>query len=217
MASSFGTSGGIGTLWRVARTLNRQAIQSNVLGKALAAYLPPMFFVTDPARTPDPLAIAERLPCGAGVIYRAFGAADALGTALALRRLAEHRGLILLVGADAELAARADAHGIHLPERNLPCGPNLRARRPTWLITGAAHSARALLIAGRAGLDAALVSPVFPSNSPSAKAALTPIRFAQLTAQTRLPVYALGGVTAATAPRLISTDAAGLAAVEGFN
>ena len=212
MASSFGALGGIGTLWRVAATLNRRAAQGN----ARATALPSMFFVTDPGRTPDPLAIAGRLPRGAGVIYRAFGAADALETALALRRLAERRGLILLIGADGWLAQRCGAHGVHLPERDLHLGPRLAARRPDWLITGAAHSARALHAAGRAGLDAALVSSVFPSNSPSAKAELTPIRLARLTGQARLPVYALGGVSAATAARLIGTGVAGLAAVEGF-
>jgi thiamine-phosphate pyrophosphorylase len=176
-----------------------------------------MFFVTDPDRTPDPLAIADRLPRGAGVIYRAFGAADALKTARALRRIAERRGLILLIGADAVLAARSGAHGVHLPERHLHQAARLRARRPDWLITGAAHSGRAVHAAGRVGLDAALVSPVFPSNSSSAKTVLTPVRFALLTAQASLPVYALGGVKAATAQRLIGTGAAGLAAVEGVN
>ncbi len=194
----------------MARTLNRRAVQGN--GRAL----PPMLFVTDPQRTPDPLAVAARLPRGAGVIYRAFGAADALERALALRRLAERRGLVLLIGADVGLAARVAAHGVHLPERHLAMGLALRQRRPDWLITGAAHSAPALHAAGRADLDAALVSPVFPSNSPSAKGVLTPVRLARLTAQAHLPVYALGGVSAATAPRLIGTGAAGLAAVEAF-
>ena len=194
----------------MARTLNRRAVQGN--GRAL----PPMLFVTDPQRTPDPLAVAARLPRGAGVIYRAFGAAHALETALALRRLAERQGLVLLIGADAGLAARAGAHGVHLPERDLRRALRLRQLWPDWLITGAAHNARALHAAGRAGLDAALVSPVFPSNSPSAKTALTPIRFAKLATQAPLPVYALGGVSAATAPRLIGTGAAGLAAVEAF-
>jgi thiamine-phosphate pyrophosphorylase len=200
------------TLWRIAGTLNRRAAQSNPGASAL----PPMVFVTDPERTPDPAAVAERLPPGAGVIYRAFGAGDALQIALGLRRICERRGLILLIGADADLAARAGAHGVHLPERDVNRGVRLRARHRAWLITGAAHSARALDAAARAGLDAALVSPVFPSNSSSAKTVLTPIRLARLTAKALLPVYALGGVKAATAKRLIGTGVAGLAAVEGL-
>jgi thiamine-phosphate pyrophosphorylase len=162
------------------------------------------------------LAIAARLPPGSGVIYRAFGAPDALETARALARLAHKRGLVLLVGADERLAAAAGAHGLHLPERDAAGAPRVRARRPNWLITAAAHSPRALAGAGRAGCDAALVSAVFESRSPSAGRPIGPRRFARLVRTAGLPVYALGGVDARTARRLLDTGAVGLAAVEGF-
>jgi len=175
-----------------------------------------LFFVTDAARTPDPAAIAARLPNGAGVIYRAFGAPDALAVARALRRVADSRGLILLIGADERLAAASGADGLHLPQRLIGRGPGLRARRPGWIFTGAAHDASAIKRAHLAGLDAVLTSPVFASRSPSAHAQLGPIRFASLVRQASLPVYALGGVNRRTAPRLLSTGATGLAAVEGL-
>jgi thiamine-phosphate pyrophosphorylase len=167
-------------------------------------------------RTPDPAAIAARLPTGSGVIYRAFGAGDALSVACSLRRIAQARGLILLIGADERLAWKAEADGVHLPERLIGDGPSLRVRRPDWIVTGAAHDAQALHRAALAGLDAALLSPVFNSRSPSARGQLGPIRFTSLVRQARLPVYALGGVNARTASRLISSGAAGLAAVEGL-
>jgi thiamine-phosphate pyrophosphorylase len=56
---------------------------------------------------------------------------------------------------------------------------------------------------------------VFASASPSAGAPLGPAAFAELVEGARLPVYALGGVTAETAPALLESGAAGLAAVEG--
>jgi thiamine-phosphate pyrophosphorylase len=167
-------------------------------------------------RTPDPAAIATRLPKGAGVIYRSFGAPDAPTVACALRRVADRCGLILLIGADEALAAAVGADGVHLPQRAIDQGPRLRARRPDWIVTGAAHDARALKRAEVAGLDAALTSPVFASRSPSANGQLGPIRFSALVRQARLPVYALGGVNSRTAPRLLWTGAAGLAAVDGL-
>jgi thiamine-phosphate pyrophosphorylase len=198
-------------LWRVARTLSRQASEWK---SAIA--LPPLFFVTDPVRTPDPAAIAARLPSGAGVIYRSFGAADSRSVARALRRVADARGLVLLIGADDALAAAIGADGLHLPQRLIRQSPRMRAQRPGWILTGAAHDAFALRDAYLAGLDAALTSPVFRSRSPSAHGHLGPIRFANLARQARLPVYALGGVNSRTAPRLLSTGAAGLAAVDGL-
>jgi thiamine-phosphate pyrophosphorylase len=196
-------------LWETAQALNRRAAP----GKAL----PPLLFVTDPMRTPDTqiLAIAERLPEGAGVIYRAFGGASAGETARALKAIAARRGLKLLIGLDSGLARDCEADGVHLPERALHKAPELRSQCPHWLITGAAHSAEALRAAELAGLDAVLLSSVFPSPSPSSGPSLGVGDFTALRRTTALPVYALGGVNAHNAPLLAESGAAGLAAVEG--
>jgi thiamine-phosphate pyrophosphorylase len=178
--------------------------------------LPGLWLVTDPRRTPDPVALARTLPRGAGVIYRAFGAGDALATARALRRTAWRRGLVFLVGADAALATAAGADGVHLPERLAHRATGLRRAHPKWRITAAAHSRAAMLRAGRAGIDAVLVSAVFPSRSPSAGVPLGPVRFAALIRGVRPRVIALGGVNESAAPRLLRTGAAGLAAVEAL-
>ncbi len=61
-----------------------------------------------------------------------------------------------------------------------------------------------------------MISPVFPSRSPSAGAPLGPVRFAALVRRVKRPVYALGGVNTKTAPRLIGSGAAGIAAVEAL-
>ena len=177
---------------------------------------PPLLFVTDPRRTPDPLRIAERLPPGTGVVWRTFGAPDAARLGAALAKVARRRRLVLLVGADERLAARIGAAGLHLPERALASARRIAARRPGWLLTGAAHSRRALVRARAVGLDAALLSPVFESRSPSAGAPLGPLRFARMVGAAGLPVYALGGVDANSARRLIGSGAAGIAAVEAF-
>jgi thiamine-phosphate pyrophosphorylase len=195
-------------LWETACALNRQA--------GLLKPLPPLFFVTDPRRTLDPAATAARLPRGAGVIFRGFGAPDAPDAGRALRDACDRAELMLLVGQDAELALACGADGVHLPERALSQAPALRRLRPDWRLTGAAHGAPALAQAAAYGLDAALLSPVFESASPSAGAALGAAGFAALVAGAALPVYALGGVTAETAPALLGSGAAGIAAVDGI-
>ncbi len=173
--------------------------------------LPTLFFLTDPDRTPDPVAVAQRLPRGAGIIYRSFGDPNAVKIAAALMAVARARGLILLIGSDAALAARVGAHGVHLPERALRMAR--RVRRRGWIVTGAAHSARALTAPG---LDAFLLSAVFASRSPSAGRPLGPLRLARLVRQARSPVYALGGVSADTVRRLRNSGVVGVAAVEGL-
>ena len=203
---------GFSALWRTARTLSLRA----AAGKARRR-LPALFFFTDPQRTPDPVATAARLPRGAAVVYRSFGRDDAVPVGLALARVARARGLVFLVGADDRLARRLRADGLHLPERLLYRGPALRRANPAWLLTGAGHGEAALRRARLAGVDAAVLSPVFTSRSRSAGAALGPVRFAALVRRARLPVVALGGVNGRTAPRLLASGAAALAAVDGVH
>jgi thiamine-phosphate pyrophosphorylase len=196
------------TVWRWARTLR----PARVRGKAL----PRLFFFTDPARTPDPEAVIRRLPRGAGVVYRAFGDPAALAKGRRLVMAARRRGLLVLAGADANLAARIGADGVHLPERMAVRARGLKRARRAWIVTAAAHSATAITIARRGGADAVFVSAVFASESPSAGRPIGPLRFAALVLRAPLPVFALGGVNANTARRLTHSRAAGMAAVEAL-
>ncbi|MCA6298302.1 MAG: thiamine phosphate synthase [Phenylobacterium sp.] len=206
MASSAGEAdiSGFWTVRRTAAFLGRRRSQ----GKRPP---PPLLVFTDPDRTPDPVALALSLPRGAGLVYRAFGAANRLEVARALGAVARRRGLVLLVGADPDLAARVGAAGLHLPERL--AGRAWRLRRPGWILTAAAHSPRA---ARRPGIDAFILSAVFPSASRSAGPPLGALRFAQRVRTAAAPAYALGGVNDQTAGRLRMTGAAGLAGV-GFS
>ena len=155
-----------------------------------------------------------RLPPGSGVVFRSFGAADAEPRARRLAALAREQGLTLLIGADAELAARVRAHGVHLPERM--AGHAARIRRPGWLVTAAAHSPAAARRGLAAGADAVVVSAVFSSASPSAGRPIGPLRLAQIARLAGGPVYGLGGVNDKTARRLLPAGLVGLAAVEAL-
>lgn len=178
--------------------------------------LPRLLFVTDPQRTPDPEAIAARLPAGSGVIFRAFGADDALARARRLRAIATERGLVLLIGADELLADACAADGLHIPQGLTDKARRLQEDRPDWILTAAAHSLQAAEAAADAGCHAVLASVVFASNSPSAWLPMGAQAFAAFVAAAPLPVYALGGVNIRTAPDLAESGAQGFAMVEGM-
>jgi thiamine-phosphate pyrophosphorylase len=178
--------------------------------------LPALLFFTDPERTPDPEAIARRLPRGATIVLRSFGAAGAEAQGARLLAIARKRGLTLLVGADAGLAARLGADGVHLPERLAHRARRLKAAHPCWLVTAAAHSTLAARRALAQGADAAVVSAIFPSRSASAGAPMGAVRLAILVRRAKGPVYALGGVDNKTARRLRGAGLVGLAAVDAF-
>lgn len=172
--------------------------------------------MTDPERTPHPERTAGRLPRDAAVIFRAFGAADALAQGQALRRVTRRCGVQLLVGADPALARRIGADGVHLPERDAGRAGVLKRARPDWIVTAAAHGLPAARRAMRAGADAVVLSAVFASRSRSARGALGVARFAALARAVGGPVYGLGGINALNAQRLIGSGAVGVAAVEAL-
>lgn len=190
---------------RTARLLPRR--------RRLAKPLPALLFFTDPARTPIPEAVACRLPRGSGIVFRHFGAADAEVWARRLKVIARARGLKLLIGQDVDLARRIGAHGVHLPERLAHRAGALKRAHPRWLVTSAAHS---LAAARRSRADAVVISPAFPSRSPSAGRALGAIRLSVLVRQAGRPAYALGGLNDDTARRLLGVGVIGLAAVDGL-
>lgn len=179
----------------------------------LPTRLPPGWFLTDPERTPDPLGTISRIPAGFGVILRHFGAPEQIRLALPIAGLANRRRLVFLVAADPELAQMVGADGVHWPEAKLNEARRWRSRFP--LMTASAHSRQGLARARATGMDAALLSTVFPSESPSAKAAMGALRFRNLARANQLTLYALGGITSENAAEI--TDFGGFAAVSSLS
>jgi thiamine-phosphate pyrophosphorylase len=148
--------------------------------------------MTDDDRLPDPVAAARALPKGSLVIVRSRDGKRRHTLAEAL--LAQTNGLILLAADDPTLADLL--HGLHLPEAHARDAAHWRALRPHWVITVAAHSARAL---HAPCADAVLLSPVFATKSHPQAKLLTPVRARLMAQRALLPVLALGGVTARNA------------------
>lgn len=198
-------------LWATAMALARAA---DAVRGAGPSRTPPLLFFTDPDRTPRPWEIAARMPTGSGVVYRSFGAADAVETAMRLRAVTRSRGMALLIGADVGLADRVEADGLHLPERALSAAYSLSGRRPDWILSGATHSVAAARAAR--DLDAVVLSPIFPAGGTSAARPALGLEALARAASGSTRVLALGGVTADQAGRLTQTGAYGLAAIDGI-
>lgn len=189
--------------WRVVARLARRHLPDTV---------PPVLFLTDPERTKSPEAVIDTLPPGFGVIYRHYGAPDRVSRAITLRQATRKRGLVLLVSADPQLAKAVGAEGVHWPEARLS---EMRKWHGCFAIqTASAHSRRAVRAAEKAGADAALVSAIFPSKSPSAGRPIGPLTFARLAGSTRLPLFGLGGIHIGNAQQI--SRYAGLAAIDGL-
>jgi len=175
--------------------------------------LSPLVFMTDPSRVPDPVSVAKRLPRGAAIIYRHFGQPDA---AQDLRDVTKERDQQLLIGNDPVLAEDISADGVHFSRDAELIGPiKYRAKHPDWIITMAGLKS-GFYAAPLDNLDALFISAIFPSRSKSAGDAIGVEALKDRAARLPVPLYALGGVNAATALNLIDSGAAGLAAIEGL-
>ena len=209
------------TLTSAARLLNLRNAPRNHAShnRRKPRRLPPLLLITDEHRLPDPTDIISRLPAGSFVIFRHYESERRAKLAEALARLCRRRRLKFLVGNDVRLASRVQADGIHFAEAVLTRARAIHraaALRRDWIVTASAHSFAALRRAARFGADAALLGPVFQTESHPGRPGLGPIRFANLARQSPIPVYALGGTTDRNAGRLAGTKAAGLAALGAF-
>ncbi len=175
--------------------------------------LPRLWFMTDRARVPDPLAVIDTLPPGSGIVLRDYAYNSRPALAMALAQHARQRGLVLVVGSDETLAQRVGAAGVHLPERDLDRLTTVRGAHPSWLITAAAHSADAVARSADGGADAAFLSPIFATASHPGSPYLGVQTVQKIVSTTTLPIIALGGIDATTIPELKTTPIAGIAAI----
>ena len=189
-----------------------------LLGPAAGGALPRAIAMTDVDRAPDPARLLRGLPGGGMLILRDRNP-DRLAEAARAWVPAAHRaGHKVLIAGDARLALATGADGVHLAEAELRRRPHVNWVRlkPGWIVTASAHGAGAVGVAAGAGADAALLSPVFPTESHPDAPALGALRFAALAGPTPIAVFALGGVTRAMLRRLRGAGCAGIAGIGLF-
>lgn len=210
MAAPYDTATPLQSLIRVSQTLRHVARRPCALA--------PLVLMHDRDRTPDIEALAARMPQGSALIMRetraAHRTAQGLARAMRLRATTRARGVQLLVSGDPALALEIGADGLHFGRDFVDGALAAKAARPGLVVTVA--GAKGGRGRGMGGLDAVLVSSVFSSRSASAG---TPLGVAALKARvaaSSVPVFALGGITAETAPQLLRSGASGLAAIDGF-
>ncbi|HEY0314961.1 MAG TPA: thiamine phosphate synthase [Sphingomonas sp.] len=150
----------------------------------------------------------EKLPRGAGVVFRHYGLAMAERRAVyeRVRRISRRRHLTLFLAASPRQAAGWKADGVH--------GRSVQHSVRPLLRSAPVHDRRELVAARHA--DLRLVSPVFPTRSHVGARALGPVRLGLMLGRDRKAIVALGGMTHRRAQALRGLGITRWAAIDGL-
>ena len=100
----------------------------------------------------------------------------------------------VLINSDADLAQKVGADGVHYSAAQLM---SCSARPAFEWCAASCHNVIELTRSGELAFDFSLLSPVLPTQSHPGEPHLGWKKFAELTSETTMPIYALGGLTTA--------------------
>lgn len=184
--------------------------------------LPPLYLIVDRATCGDrPMldVLARALDAGVRMVQLREKALDRdVLEALAeqvLSLVARYDAMLLINEPQADIAVKIGAQGVHLPSDALPRAVRDRVG-PSFLIGYSTHTPAELDCAD--GADFVTYSPIFtPGSKPGydgVEAGLAGL--ANAVTHSRLPVYALGGITPKRAVKCHTTGCEGVAVMSGI-
>jgi thiamine-phosphate pyrophosphorylase len=137
-------------------------------------------------------------------------AAELFDLVCKVRDLAAGSKTRVLVNDRLDIALAAGIDGVHLPSNGLPAK---RVRPLIKLLGVSTHTAEEASAAEKAGADFIVFGPIFDSPGKSS-VGLDPLR--RIATSIKIPVLAIGGITANNASEVLNAGAAGIAGIRLF-
>jgi thiamine-phosphate pyrophosphorylase len=138
---------------------------------------------------------------------------EAYSHSLRLRELAHQNGVTLLINDWADLALAVQADGVHLGQDDLPPSAARAVLGPERIIGVSAHTLEQAKAAESEGADYLGVGPIFPSRTKQARPPLGCAFLRRIRAEIRIPIVAIGGITARNLRQVTATGVDGVAVV----
>jgi thiamine-phosphate pyrophosphorylase len=179
-----------------------------------------LYVVTDRHQTggrPLVALLAQAVGAGLRAIQlreKDLGTRELLALCRELLSLARRSGARVLVNDRLDLVLAAGADGVHLRADSLPVSIARQLLGPHRLIGASAHSVEEVARAEADGADFVVLGPIYETASKmryGPAIGLGPL--AEATQGRRIPVFAIGGVTASRVPELRKAGAAGAAVI----
>jgi thiamine-phosphate pyrophosphorylase len=123
----------------------------------------------------------------------------------------------LFINDRVDLALALDAHGTHLRESSLPTSVARGLLRPQQLLGRSVHSVEGVTVAEREGADFVVLGPIYETPSKQAYGSPLGLRLLEQAARTtRVPIFAIGGITAARVREVLQAGAFGVAVLSSI-
>jgi thiamine-phosphate pyrophosphorylase len=136
-----------------------------------------------------------------------------LSLAERLRGRCRAAGVTFIVNDRVDLAVAVEADGVHLGQDDLPPRVARPLLRPGMLLGVSTHSAEQARAAQAARADYVAVGSIFPTATKAGFELVGPGLLRELRPEMRVPLIAIGGITAANAGEAIRAGADGVAVI----
>lgn len=156
---------------------------------------------------------------GAGFVQlreKDLGDAEFLAEAGKFTALCRRRGVVSIINDRADIAAAADADGVHVGQEDLEAGRARAMLGPGKIIGVSAHSVAEALRAQAAGADYLGVGAAFATGTKADAVPIPHELFRAITRAVSIPVVAIGGITKDNIPELKGCGLDGVAVVSAL-
>ena len=137
--------------------------------------------------------------------------------AAAIQRLCLQHGALFIVNDRLDLALAVKADGVHLGQDDLPPHLARPLLRPGMILGISTHSVEEARAAQAAGADYIGFGPVFPTGTKTGTRPVVGLNgIRNVRKAVRVPVLAIGGITAERVPEILEAGAHGVAVISAI-
>ncbi|RJX22634.1 MAG: thiamine phosphate synthase [Ammonifex sp.] len=157
---------------------------------------------------------------GAGMIQlreKVLAAREFFESAQNLRDLTRSAGIPLIINDRLDIAAVVGADGVHLGQTDLPVSAARRLLGDEAIVGVSTHSVDEAVTAERQGADYIGVGPVFATPTKPNVQPVGPALLTEVLKAVRVPVVAIGGITADNVGKILATGVSTVAVISAVS
>jgi len=137
-----------------------------------------------------------------------------LAVAQEVHTICRQAGCLLIINDRADIALAVDADGVHVGQEDLPLEATRKVLGPDKIVGVSTHDPVQAVAAEQGGADYIGFGPLFGTNTkPTGYTARGLDQLREIRALVRLPIVAIGGITAERAPTALATGANAVAMI----